>query len=101
MSCFISNFYLKSYVDHRDLHSFPTRRSSDLRISRHADDAMPLTEQVERLGRLLGQAHDPPRIRPVHAIPADASVRSANTNPSRSMMTPVSTGIGRLNIGPR
>src|SRR5205814_6132924 len=25
-------FFFQCYVDHRDLHSFPTRRSSDLRI---------------------------------------------------------------------
>src|SRR5205807_10119484 len=29
-------FFFKSYADHRDLHSFPTRRSSDLRAS-HPD----------------------------------------------------------------
>src|SRR5690348_17379047 len=27
----------KSYGHHRDLHSFPTRRSSDLVVQRHAD----------------------------------------------------------------
>src|SRR5438309_7922608 len=27
---FINKFYYKIYDDHRDLHSFPTRRSSDL-----------------------------------------------------------------------
>ena len=69
------------------------------RVAMHAVRVELLQEQAKALA--LGQAHDPPRIRPVHAIPADASVRSANTNPSRSMMTPVSTGIGRLNIGPR
>src|SRR5437899_12578541 len=28
----LCQFFLSSYVDHRDLHSFPTRRSSDLSV---------------------------------------------------------------------
>src|SRR5947208_17155385 len=30
-------FFFKSYGGHRDLHSFPTRRSSDLRVIRSGD----------------------------------------------------------------
>src|SRR5437867_9787660 len=30
-------FFFQSYVDHRHLHSFPTRRSSDLRAQDHQD----------------------------------------------------------------
>src|SRR5437773_10859628 len=30
--CFLHCFFFKCYGDHRDLHSFPTRRSSDLGI---------------------------------------------------------------------
>src|SRR5690606_41816370 len=33
-TCF---YYFSSYCDHRDLHSFPTRRSSDLREDRRLD----------------------------------------------------------------
>src|SRR5947208_13340946 len=32
-------FFFHSYRDHRDLHSFPTRRSSDLRRERHRQRA--------------------------------------------------------------
>src|SRR5690606_41575331 len=35
-------FFFPCYVDHRDLHSFPTRRSSDLRRLRHHPDAQRL-----------------------------------------------------------
>src|SRR5690349_25142655 len=34
-SCF--SFFFYSYADHRDLHSFPTRRSSDLDIAPVSD----------------------------------------------------------------
>src|SRR5207253_10338577 len=30
LSCSLSSFFFSRYGDHRDLHSFPTRRSSDL-----------------------------------------------------------------------
>src|SRR5438445_10897123 len=30
----LSSFFFSCYVDHRDLHSFPTRRSSDLPMGR-------------------------------------------------------------------
>src|SRR5438876_6442144 len=32
------SFFFQWYGDHRDLHSFPTRRSSDLRRGREADE---------------------------------------------------------------
>src|SRR5688572_33246487 len=32
--CALPTFFFKRYGDHRDLHSFPTRRSSDLRRDR-------------------------------------------------------------------
>src|SRR5438552_7144648 len=35
----LSIIYSKRYVDHRDLHSFPTRRSSDLESRRRASGA--------------------------------------------------------------
>src|SRR5438552_14565129 len=38
------NFLFQSYADHRDLHSFPTRRSSDLRTN------VVLTEHLEHRG---------------------------------------------------
>src|SRR5690606_41269205 len=33
--CSLSLFFLSRYGDHRDLHSFPTRRSSDLLARKH------------------------------------------------------------------
>src|SRR5438045_7499244 len=33
MLCFFSSFFFHCSRDHRDLHSFPTRRSSDLRAA--------------------------------------------------------------------
>src|SRR5690625_7651152 len=35
LSYFSFSFFFQSYVDHRALHSFPTRRSSDLRFARY------------------------------------------------------------------
>src|SRR5436309_8772254 len=32
---YLHSFFVSCYGDHRDLHSFPTRRSSDLRLSLH------------------------------------------------------------------
>src|SRR6266487_4050976 len=31
-ACMLAMFFFQSYGDHRDLHSFPTRRSSDLAV---------------------------------------------------------------------
>src|SRR5205809_5912238 len=38
----MARFFSESYVDHRDLHSFPTRRSSDLAL----DDSSALVRAV-------------------------------------------------------
>src|SRR5438876_8699102 len=46
MSCLLKAlpcFFLHSYAYHRPLHSFPTRRSSDLAAARPIPDAPPLT----------------------------------------------------------
>src|SRR5690349_22247682 len=53
--------FFPCYLDHRDLHSFPTRRSSDLRGSgpsrrmraRSPDGSMPATVIGQRLRALL------------------------------------------------
>src|SRR5436305_9501747 len=37
----LSPFFFYSYANHRDLHSFPTRRSSDLETHRPPTTAMP------------------------------------------------------------
>ncbi len=57
------------------------------RVSRHADDAMPLSKKVQRLGGLLGEAHNPLRVA-THVGGSGPGSRSANTNPSRSTISP-------------
>src|SRR5688572_31494437 len=37
ISCVLFFFFFKCYAAHRDLHSFPTRRSSDLEARSHSD----------------------------------------------------------------
>src|SRR5207245_11520873 len=42
-----TTFFVRSYRDLRDLHSFPTRRSSDLRVERvaHAEEERPADDR--------------------------------------------------------
>src|SRR6266481_6062166 len=47
-------FFFYGYGDHRDLHSFPTRRSSDLGAHPH----VPVTEALQRLPRPARQPRD-------------------------------------------
>src|SRR5438876_8263070 len=47
-------FFFKCYGDHRDLHSFPTRRSSDLELNRSGllaenEKIRPILAQLEKL----------------------------------------------------
>src|SRR5205809_5360006 len=42
---------------HRDLHSFPTRRSSDLVPARAQDAAAPFDGDLQRLAEILGTLH--------------------------------------------
>src|SRR5690606_41545820 len=47
--CFSFLFFFYCYADHRDLHSFPTRRSSDLRFRfRAPPEATAITPQQRR-----------------------------------------------------
>src|SRR5690348_17630046 len=39
-------FFIYRYVDHRDLHSFPTRRSSDLVVAATAASHLPLATSI-------------------------------------------------------
>src|SRR5690606_41610686 len=48
-------FFFQSYADHRDLHSFPTRRSSDLRNARRPVTARPAARPVAE--HASGHAH--------------------------------------------
>src|SRR5436309_14855050 len=43
MSLPLFSFFFESYADHRDLHSFPTRRSSDLDVR---DEFVSVTEKL-------------------------------------------------------
>jgi hypothetical protein len=64
-------------------------------IARHADHALALAEQVERLGRFFGEADDAARIAIGHA-----GTKSRHENGGLVTATPVSRGIGEWNIGP-
>src|SRR5687768_18221503 len=54
--CFVSVFFFYCSSDHRDLHSFPTRRSSDL------DAKIELQQGERNLGRRRQPAGDQARI---------------------------------------
>src|SRR5690242_21169972 len=47
-------FFFSCYGDHRDLHSFPTRRSSDLRVAAAGDDV----DHTRGNPGLLGEARE-------------------------------------------
>src|SRR5207249_10393690 len=56
---FILLFFFSCYRDHRDLHSFPTRRSSDLRRERWTGLRIALTTGLSRatISRILRRLH--------------------------------------------
>ena len=81
------------------------------RVARDPGDAVAFTEQVQRLGGLLGQADDPPRIRIRRHAPAatpeltpgavaDVKMKSRQANGGLVTGTPVSIANGAANIGP-
>src|SRR5205814_10701266 len=63
-----------SYGDHRDLHSFPTRRSSDLGMHQHQefriyDVIRALPRSRPRTPKLLGlERREPPRLALTHHV---------------------------------
>src|SRR5438477_9006685 len=60
------NLFIKCYGDHRDLHSFPTRRSSDLARPVEREDRLLLVAFAERLPlleRLRALLRAPRRLR--------------------------------------
>src|SRR5438445_8532828 len=50
-----SSFFFKCYGDHRDLHSFPTRRSSDLAVLVDAVRALVREQERRQIESLLEQ----------------------------------------------
>src|SRR5471030_55347 len=83
-------------VDERRHFRLEPRLRRTHRVAGDADDTIALAEQVERLGRLLGQAHDPARVLDVHLNTsgwiARASLRVASTTrgPGTTNSSPVS-----------
>src|SRR5437899_13064768 len=50
----INNIFLKLHEDHPYLHSFPTRRSSDLEIDDvRGNDRPPFSRRIRELGRVV------------------------------------------------
>src|SRR5262245_28248420 len=72
-------------------------------VSRNPHDPVAFAKEVQRLGGFLGEADDAGRKRSHgNRDPADGRRKftSVNTNPSRSTVSPTSTAMVWLNIGP-
>ena len=80
-------------VDERGHLRLLARLRRTYRVARHADDAIALAEEIEGLGRFLGQADDATRV--LHT-----GTRSVKTNPSRSTVMPLAIGISRAEHRP-
>src|SRR5438876_9715433 len=67
---FIFYFYLKTYANHRDLHSFPTRRSSDLKNFGQPVIGNPVYLDVDifRLQAKRSEEHTSELQSPVHLV---------------------------------
>src|SRR5205814_8221881 len=48
ISSFTLCFFFLCHADHRDLHSFPTRRSSDLQLTKLGYDATPFNQILKQ-----------------------------------------------------
>ena len=73
------------------------------RVPRHTGNAIALAEEIERLRRFLGEAHDPRRV--FHALEGPTlrsapTIKSAQTNGATVCVSPISSAIASLNIGP-
>ena len=77
-------------VDERRHFRFLPRLRRPHGVARYADDAVSLSEEVQRFGRLFRQTDDS----------LGVTHRSVKTKPSRSTVIPVSIGTGCANIGP-
>src|SRR5207245_9004740 len=76
-----SSFLFQCYVHHRDLHSFPTRRSSDLGQGRERDDRGPATERP--LTRVSGGQRGRARVVRARALPNGAPPRLQDRKSTR------------------
>src|SRR5437867_8841502 len=67
--------FFSSYGDHRDLHSFPTRRSSDLTVPTWRPDVTLKADLVEEVVRIIGVNNVPPA--PLPRAPGAATDRKS------------------------